>query len=93
MSIFSRKKSAGKSVETTSPLVEVRSMYGVSSHIVDTSSGENFLSLPALCGYTNWVETNTSQSVTAERVRETLPHQHAGWKWCSDCADKVLTAS
>lgn len=90
MSLFNRKKSApAKQVST---LIEVRSMYGVSIHVVDTAAGDNLLSLPALCGYTNWVESSSTTPVTAEHVRQTLPHQHAGWKWCGDCAQKVLSA-
>lgn len=88
MSLFSRKPAKVAEPETT--LIEVRSMHGVSFHIVDTAAGENLMQIPALCGYTDWVHSNTSAPVTAEKVRASLPNQHAGWRWCSGCASAIL---
>lgn len=90
MNLFNRKTKTTAAAPSAPALIEVRSAYGVSSHIVDTTVGTDLLSTPALCGYTGWVETNTTIAVTAESVRRSLPNQHNGWRWCTKCVTVVL---
>lgn len=83
--MFSKKTRHDSDTKTHPEYIQVRSMYGVSFHIRrgDEPRGD------ALCGYSNWVETNSVMGVTAEEVRETLDQQHAGWRWCSLCASSM----
>lgn len=88
--IFKRKT---KAVEAAEPrFVEVRSAYGIAFHIVEQVPDADFFSLPALCGYKGWVQTNTTQVVTAETVQAALPKQHSNWKYCETCVAAILGA-
>lgn len=88
--LFKRKP---KTNEVAGPtFVEVRSAYGIAFHIVERVPEADFFSLPALCGYKGWVQTNTTQVVTAETVRAALPKQHSNWKYCETCVAAILGA-
>jgi hypothetical protein len=75
-----------KAVDTPPRYIEVRSYSGPAFHILD--QGMN----PArvLCGYENWVPTNTTQVVSIEKIVDSIPNQHENWWWCPTCAN-ILT--
>lgn len=70
-------------------IIEVRSQYGAAFHFLDTSvrGGEKHA---AMCGYENWVHTNSPIEVTEEKVRAALPNQHDGWFYCKQCLTAFL---
>ena len=83
--MFGIKKKAARELdqELTPEHIQVRSYYGMAIHI---KQGGPKTVIPALCGYDNWVETNTVIPVTAEDVNASVEQQHGGWFWCKDCA-------
>lgn len=64
--------------------IEVRSYYSQAMHILKVGD-EN-----PICGYSNWLPTNTEISVVASSVINTIENQHEGWFWCRSCAS-ILT--
>ena len=76
--LFKRKKNEQAPAQVTTPYIECRSWYGVSFHIRDTRANGD-----ALCGYNPLDDKST---VTLEVFNERSKHQHAGWKYCGDCA-------
>lgn len=57
--------------------VEARSLYGFAFHVYDNTNKV------ALCGYSQPIVNKTV--ITQEKMVASLPHQHKGWYWCSEC--------
>jgi hypothetical protein len=92
--MFGKKKNKSAVIVEVPEFVEVRSYSSTANHIIATNQDEvqSPDTHPALCGYKNWLPTNTILPVTREILQERLPREHSNAFTCPSCV-QVITAA